>query len=405
VSSKKWILVGVAILVTVIMLVTACPAEGPAEKGPVKIGFIGPYSGPVGETGQQMLKNFQLAVDVINENGGILGGRMVEALMYDDALNPAEAGAMARKAVTVDKVVAMCGTYEPGCGVAVRDVCREYNIPYVQWSTGLRNYVDGYYHGHIMLGISPAGENYPVYQMVEEMGLKTVTIVIEEMDWSRQLAELYHMRWDAPGSPVEIVEEIWHTMGKADLKSEYTKAVAANPDFIVLCEWSPPALQASINATHELGFEGLRFGFGPLSDMCMLAQFGEEANSIILPAVFIPCPGVPSNDAYIELYEQEVGGCITDVGAMAYDAANIICLSIDKAGTDSDLEKIADAMHSLDYHLVAGNCPLELTEWGRVKRAGYYMATIQNGTPVDVEYVLYEVDTTLDDMELYTPEQ
>jgi branched-chain amino acid transport system substrate-binding protein len=403
-KNKKWGLLAVAVLGMVFLVASifmVANSGKAAEKETVKIGFIGPYSGFASTDGIPMRKNFELAVKIMNEKGGILGGRKIEALYYDDGVKPDQAAAMARKAITSDKVKAICGTWETGCAIAVRDVCRDYNIPCVlSDSDGIETYMEGYY-GLIHLGASPSCENAPVYWTMEQRKLKTIAIVYEEMEWSRLLSKLYHRRWDKPGSPVKIVSEVFHPLGKSELKAEYTKALASNPDGIAMCEWTGPATSAAMNTTYELGYKGIRMGFSPIANTKLLPSFGKSTDGVIMGAHFLPAPGVPSNDAYVKLYSKNVDEELANVGAMAYDAANVTMLGINKAGTDSDLKKIADAIHSLDYMMVSGNCKLKLIPEGRIQRAGEFICRIQGGKMIDVSYFPFTPEILQADIDLY----
>ena len=54
---------------------------------PVKIGLIGPFSGPSSDFGNPMLHGVQLAVEEINAVGGYLG-RPLELVIKDDQGDP-----------------------------------------------------------------------------------------------------------------------------------------------------------------------------------------------------------------------------------------------------------------------------------------------------------------------------
>ena len=62
------------------------PAWGQAQP-PVKIGFPGAHKVYIGA---QLLKGAQLATAMINEKGGVLGGRKIELVVYDTGFSPAE---------------------------------------------------------------------------------------------------------------------------------------------------------------------------------------------------------------------------------------------------------------------------------------------------------------------------
>jgi hypothetical protein len=106
---------------------SATPAPAPAAsqapatqaaKAPVKIGLIGPFTGPAKENGQMLFNNMKFAIKQTNDAGGILGGRKVEYIIFDDQADPVQAAAVTQKAITVDKVAAMVGTWETSAAKA-----------------------------------------------------------------------------------------------------------------------------------------------------------------------------------------------------------------------------------------------------------------------------------------------
>ncbi|VDC33449.1 ABC transporter substrate-binding protein [Pseudogemmobacter humi] len=77
------------------------PRAGAAE-GPVRIGFLGPLSGPVAAWGRPGLDGSLLWAEWVNAAGGIrIGGvaRPVEIVAFDDQYDPARAGAGARRLI------------------------------------------------------------------------------------------------------------------------------------------------------------------------------------------------------------------------------------------------------------------------------------------------------------------
>jgi ABC-type lipopolysaccharide export system ATPase subunit len=78
---------------------------GPAMAD-VKVGFVGPLSGPVGAVGQDQIDGFTLAVEELD---GQLGGQVTTVLKEDDQLKP-EAGTQAvQTLIDKDKVDAIVG--------------------------------------------------------------------------------------------------------------------------------------------------------------------------------------------------------------------------------------------------------------------------------------------------------
>ena len=53
----------------------------------IKIGLIEPFSGPIAAVGRDTLEGFEYYAGVVNERGGVLGGRMIEVVALDNAMN------------------------------------------------------------------------------------------------------------------------------------------------------------------------------------------------------------------------------------------------------------------------------------------------------------------------------
>src|SRR5690606_29729426 len=94
-------------ILTAVALVAAvgCGGNGEADSNssePLKIGVIGPLSGPLARGGEDHLRGYQLAVDEVNEKGGV-NGRKVE-LVPGDAVTPDQGITEARRLATQENV-------------------------------------------------------------------------------------------------------------------------------------------------------------------------------------------------------------------------------------------------------------------------------------------------------------
>ena len=79
------------------------------EKPAVKIAAIVPISGAGAFDGQLGLEGMKAMAEVINAKGGILGGRKVELVVYDDKGTPEEGVSAAKRAIEQDHVDAIVG--------------------------------------------------------------------------------------------------------------------------------------------------------------------------------------------------------------------------------------------------------------------------------------------------------
>jgi branched-chain amino acid transport system substrate-binding protein len=96
---------------------------------PVRIGVIGPFSGPSSDFGNPMLHGVQLAVEEINAVGGYLG-RPLELVVKDDQGNP-DVGLKGSQELAAAGVIATIGFCNTGVAAKSLDVYQNGQLPLI----------------------------------------------------------------------------------------------------------------------------------------------------------------------------------------------------------------------------------------------------------------------------------
>ncbi len=102
---------------------------GMAGAQPVKVGVIGPFSGPSSDFGTPMLQGIQLAVEQFNAVGGYLG-RPVELVVKDDQGSP-DTGRQRSQELAREGVVAALGFCNTGVAMKSLDVFQQAKLPLI----------------------------------------------------------------------------------------------------------------------------------------------------------------------------------------------------------------------------------------------------------------------------------
>lgn len=401
---KKFVFAALTLILIIGLVFTGC-ASSPtttgapsssqaAAKEPVKVGFISSFTGNVGVNGPSQKSAFQLAVKQLNAKGGILGGRQIQDLYYDDGTQPEQAKTAATKAVVQDKVKIVIGSFLDGCSVAIRDVCAQSNIPFVSAIAGPPiTWMDDYPY-NVNMGAGAGPQWASAKTAIESRGYKTAAIVHGDSGWTQILKTMSENDWNAPGSPVKLVAEVMHPLGGAsDLKTEYTKALASNPDALWISEWMSADTIAAIKAVYALGYKGFIVGPQPLSDPDLVAGLGSMGNGILyVGANFLPGTNDQVDVDFVKAWAAANNNEVpNETAGMAYDAAMAGLLGLDKAGTDSDPAKITDAITHLDYITVSGAAKLKFdSKYNDIIRDRMYSAVVKDGKLTDVK--LYTID-------------
>ncbi len=96
---------------------------------PIKVGVIGPFTGPSSDFGIPMLNGIRLATEEINAVGGYLG-RPLELVVKDDQGNP-DTGLRESEALVREGVIATIGFCNTGVAMKALDVYQKAQVPLI----------------------------------------------------------------------------------------------------------------------------------------------------------------------------------------------------------------------------------------------------------------------------------
>ena len=100
------------------LMTAAAPSAGAADA--IRIGEINSYTGPLSAFTIPYRKGWQLALDEVNAQGGVLG-RELMVNSRDDAGKPGNAVKFAQELASKQRVVLLAGTFLSNIGLALTD--------------------------------------------------------------------------------------------------------------------------------------------------------------------------------------------------------------------------------------------------------------------------------------------
>jgi branched-chain amino acid transport system substrate-binding protein len=104
----------VAIVILGLMLGVTPANASPSSRAPVLIGLDAEFSWPGSTSAQAIEKGILIAIDEINRNGGVLGGRPLELIKKDNGTVPARSIRNLKElAETPELVATFCGRFSP----------------------------------------------------------------------------------------------------------------------------------------------------------------------------------------------------------------------------------------------------------------------------------------------------
>lgn len=223
---KRWVPVGLVVLL-------ACALLAPAgfAQAPIKIGVIQPLSGPVAASGNYVRMGAEIARDWINARGGI-GGRKVELLVEDNKSDPKEAASAAEKLIVRDRVPAIMGAWGSSMTLAAMPKLEEYGVPMVVETSSAASITK---RGNPWIfRISPPSEMEALglERYVDKLGVKRADFLAVNTDWGRGAVGAFGDMLKKKGVAVGAAE--FMDQAATDMNAQITKIKAAGGDTLFL---------------------------------------------------------------------------------------------------------------------------------------------------------------------------
>lgn len=215
----------------------------------IKIGVVGPRTGPAAATGKAFEEGIAIALDHINAKGGVLGKKL-EVVFEDTGGVPEKAASAFEKLATRDKVPIVVGESHSSSALAEIEVANRYKVPFIiceAWHDDItkKNYRWVFRAGPVNSGVV----DFYIAPFVKENGFKKVAIVRENSDWGVGIAERteYNMKnFGLPFVTLKVERE------SKDFYTELTKLKGENPE-IILAYIYGTGLHFFVAQAHEVG--------------------------------------------------------------------------------------------------------------------------------------------------------
>jgi len=306
----------------------AATASAQTSPAPLKIGLIGPLSGPSSDFGTPMLHGVQIAVDEINAVGGYLG-RPLTLVIKDDQGNP-DVGLKASQELMQEGVIATIGFCNTGVAMKALDVFQNAKSPLiVPCATGTP-----------VTAKFPAPDSY-IFRTSARDAIQAPFVVddLVKRGWTRVAVFADNTGYGAAGlkdveqaladrnlKPVYVAR---FDLGVKDLREQLTAAREAGAN-VVFSYTVGPENAAIANGRRDLKWDVPQVGAWPLSFPFFIRGAGAAAEGALMAQTFI---AEPSNErraaflaAYARKYNQRIA--VPMAAAQAYDTVYLLTYAL-----------------------------------------------------------------------------
>jgi ABC-type branched-subunit amino acid transport system substrate-binding protein len=313
----------------------------PAAAQDVKIGAIMSTTGPLQVFGEAGLRGIQLAIDEVNEAGGVLG-QQIELVAADDATNPQVGVDAAQRIVNVDGVVGIVGALSSGVTIPIATtVSATAGVPQIS-TASTSPVISTLEDNGFLFRTTPhdALQGEVLADVVSGQGIDKVAVVYVNNDYGKGLADAFAESYEG-----EVSASVAYEERQASYRGELSRAADGDPDALILLAYPGDGIPMLRQALEEGFFERFVFADG------MKATEVAEAVGNALDGAFGTSPsGDPEAEAaklFREIYEGRHGELPPQPFIdTAYDATMLMALAIEKAGS-TEGAAIRDALHEV----------------------------------------------------------
>ncbi len=329
-SNNQKLPLSLTLIAAVVPALLAMAARADVE---IKIGQVGPLTGPVAHMGQDLENGARLAIEDLNAKKLKIGGQAVKWVLVseDDAGDPKTATVVAQK-LADNKVNGVVGHYNTGTTIPASKIYAAAGIPQIVPSaTGPKITQQGYKGLFRVLAndikMGSALGNYAV----KKLGGKTVAIIDDRTAYGQGLADQMEKAVKAAGG--NVVAREFGTDKTTDWMAVLTSIKSRNPDVLMyggLDASAAPLLQ-------QMRHLGMKAKFMTGSGACtpeLIRLSGDGMNSdAYCVKAGMPGDRMPKGASFYKRYKDKFGVEVQVYAPYAYDAVIALATAMQNANS------------------------------------------------------------------------
>ncbi len=284
----------------VLVAALAAPSVSWAQKGPIKIGFLVPQTGPLAANGKDMINGMQLYLE---EQGYRLAGREIKLIIEDDEGKPPTGITKARSLVESQGVHLLIGPLSAAVGYAIAPYVDSKKVPTLFPIVSAEDITQRKRSPYIVrTGWSSSQPSHPFGKWVyDNLKYRKIAMIGYDFAFGWEVAAGFHRTFEQAGG--QVVQKLWPPLGTADL-GPYLAQMRRDVDAVYAVFSGADALRFA----KQFNDAGLKarlplIGGGTFTDEHVLRTMGDEALDIVTALHYSAALQTPANQKFLKAYE------------------------------------------------------------------------------------------------------
>ncbi|HYM37575.1 MAG TPA: ABC transporter substrate-binding protein [Nitrospiraceae bacterium] len=313
---------------------------------PIRIGIIDPLSSPYKTSSIHDVHGANVAVDLFNKNGGVLG-RPVAILEADDASNVQTALKAVTKFIKEDRVDFLMGSFNGDVALAVADLAKKENKLFMVTGAYVMDLTGSSCNSHTFVFMPNADmlAKAVAPHLIKAYGAKCYMVTADTVDGKAALAAMTAALKARGG---EIVGQATTPFGTTDFTAALMEAKNAQPTLIVLNLYGWDLVNA-LKACARLEFAKEKIGIGGMIGGEQIGRpLGYASNAGIWGLIWDPKINTESSKRFIQGVIDKYNHTPTSRCYLGYAAMTQILEAAQRAGT-TDTAAVIKALEGHEF--------------------------------------------------------
>ena len=325
------------------LAVTAFGAQAQAT-GPIKVGFMLPYTGTYASLGQMIESGFKLYVQ---EQGGKLGGREIQYFKVDDESEPSKGTDNVNKLIKRDQVDVLVGTVHSGVALAMAKAAKESNTLLIIPNAGADAITGPMCGANIVRSsFSNWQPAYAMGKVAADKGHKKAITITWNYAAGAESVKGFAEAFEKGGG--KVVKELNLPFPGVEFQALLTEIAAQKPDAV----YAFFAGGGAVKFVKDYAAAGLNksiplYGPGFLTDGTLEAQ-GSAAQGMFTTLHYADNLDTARNNAFRKSFALAYKAQADVYAVQGYDAAQILAAGVNAVKGDlSKRDAVTAAMHKV----------------------------------------------------------
>ncbi|MET3927947.1 ABC transporter substrate-binding protein [Devosia sp. 2618] len=354
----------------------------------IKIGVVGPFSGPAALQG----RNFQAGIDAwLAVNGNTIDDDTIEIVYRDlPAADPSQSAALTQELIVSEGVQYLGGYYYTPDALAAAPILEEGNVPMVVFNAATSALVNASPFV-VRTSFTTWQTSTPMAAVARERGIDKIITVVSDYGPGVDAENAFVTGFTAAGG--QIVESLRMPMNTNDFSPIMQRIKDSGAEAVFAFLPAGPATLGFVQAYVENGLKDAGVQLlapGDLAQEPDLAALGDNALGLLTTFHYAVSHDSPENAAFVKAATTAIGNAeqLSFPAVGAYDGMYVISKMIEATGGKQDAATAVEAVKGLSW--ISPRGPVSINPENRHITQNIYLREVAFE---DGEYINKEIQT------------